>query len=69
MNKWLGGKSLGSNDDVIAETNGYFEELPKSFLGRNPKITKTFDFFRNFQAKIFLVVMVLLIVLNFPKPI
>jgi len=32
MKKWLGGKKFGSNDEVIAETNTYFEGLEQSYF-------------------------------------
>ncbi|XP_011251320.1 histone-lysine N-methyltransferase SETMAR-like [Camponotus floridanus] len=31
LKKWLGGKRFGSNDEVIAQTNAYFEGLDKSY--------------------------------------
>lgn len=41
MKKWLGGKRFGSNDDVIAETNAYFEGLERTyFLDGIQKIEK-----------------------------
>lgn len=32
MKKWLSRKRFGSNDEIMAETNGYFEGLEKSYL-------------------------------------
>ena len=32
LKKWLGGKRFESNEDVIAQTNAYFEELPPSYF-------------------------------------
>ena len=32
LKKWLGGKRFGSNDEVIVETNAYFEEFDKSYF-------------------------------------
>lgn len=31
LKKWLGGKRFASNEEVIAETNAYFEEFDKSY--------------------------------------
>lgn len=31
LKKWLGGKRFGSNEEVITETNAYFESLEKSY--------------------------------------
>ena len=31
MKKWLAGKRFYGNEDVIAETNGYFSDLDKSY--------------------------------------
>lgn len=31
LKKWLGGKRFGSNEEVITETNTYFEGLEKSY--------------------------------------
>lgn len=31
LKKWLGGKRFGSNEEVMAETNAYFEEFDKSY--------------------------------------
>jgi len=32
LKKWLGGKRFGSNEEVITETNAYFESLEKSYF-------------------------------------
>ena len=32
LKKWLGGKRFESNEDVITQTNAYFEELPPSYF-------------------------------------
>lgn len=32
LKKWLGGKRFGSNEEVISETNTYFEDLEKTFF-------------------------------------
>ena len=32
LKKWLGGKRFYSNDEIISQTNTYFEELEKSYL-------------------------------------
>jgi hypothetical protein len=31
LKKWLGGRRFTSNEEVIAETNGYFAELEESY--------------------------------------
>ncbi|EFN77918.1 Histone-lysine N-methyltransferase SETMAR, partial [Harpegnathos saltator] len=31
LKKWLGGKRFGSNEEVITETNAYFEGLEKTY--------------------------------------
>ena len=31
LKKWLGGKRFYSNDEIISQTNTYFEDLEKSF--------------------------------------
>ena len=41
LKKWLGGKRFYSNDEIISQTNTYFEELEKSyFLEGIPKLEK-----------------------------
>jgi len=30
LKKWLGGQRFTSNEEVIAQTNTYFEDFPKS---------------------------------------
>lgn len=32
LKKWLGGQRFTSNEELIAQTNAYFEELPKSYF-------------------------------------
>lgn len=32
LKKWLGGRRFTSNDDIIAQTNEYFAELPKPYF-------------------------------------
>lgn len=32
LKKWLGGKRFGSNDEVIAATEGYFSDFQKSYF-------------------------------------
>ena len=32
LNKWLGGNRFYSNDEIISQTNTYFEDLEKSYL-------------------------------------
>lgn len=44
LKKWLGGKRFGSNDEVINETNAYFDDLPKShFLEGIGKLEKRWN--------------------------
>ena len=33
IKKWLGGKIFYSNDEIISQTNTYFEDLEKSYEG------------------------------------
>ena len=41
LKKWLGGKSFYFNDEIISQTNTYFEDLEKSyFLGGIHKLKK-----------------------------
>ena len=32
LKKWLGGKRFYSNDEIISQTNTYFEDLGKSYF-------------------------------------
>ena len=32
LNEWLGGQRFGSNDEIILQTNTYFEDLDKCFF-------------------------------------
>ena len=32
LKKWLGGKRFYSNDEIISQTNTYFEDLEKSYF-------------------------------------
>jgi hypothetical protein len=32
LKKWLGGKRFDSNDEIISQTNNYFEDLDKSYF-------------------------------------
>ena len=32
LKKWLGGQRFTSNEEVIAQTDAYFEDLPKSYF-------------------------------------
>ena len=41
LNKWLGGKRFYSNDEIISQTNTYFDDLEKSYyLERIQKLEK-----------------------------
>jgi len=33
LKKWLGGQRFTSNEEIIAQTNAYFEDFPKSYFG------------------------------------
>ena len=41
LKKWLGGKRFYSNDEIISQTNTYFEDLDKSYFLE--KIGETLD--------------------------
>ena len=43
LKKWLGGKRFDSNDEVISQTKAYFEDLDKSFFGRDKQIGEALD--------------------------
>ena len=43
--KWLGGKRFYANNEIISQTNTYFEDLEKSYweILRDTKIGETLD--------------------------
>ena len=44
LKKWLGGQRFTSNEEVVVETDAYFEDLPKSyFLDGSKKLEKRLE--------------------------
>ena len=54
LKKWLGRKRFYSNNEIISQTNTYFEELEKSyFCGRGTKIGETLDEVYRVQRRLY----------------
>ncbi|EGI61749.1 FLJ37770-like protein, partial [Acromyrmex echinatior] len=43
LKKWFGGKRFTTREQLIAETEAYFEELDKSLFGRLEKVEESLD--------------------------